>query len=855
MGLLTTGALVGVGSAVVPVAPAPASAERGDITTFTDVDGQVDQPTDIAVAPDGMVWFTSQGNNLIGRIEPATADIAMFGASAFRGNLDGPNHLTVGPDGDIWFTNDGNDRIGRLDPGTDVVSSFTDPDDRIRDPADITVGPDGNVWFTGTGAVGRITPAGAITTYPLATSTRQAGAITSWFDARLWFAVKFDTGNGPVQRIASIDTTSGAIHEGGNVFPLITDLAVGADGNLWDVWAYPHDPSHSGPEYRNASRLDPATGLSTVTWPLFNGRYSDSRLAPGPDQSLWFVDSGDRRYGQFRANVGRVNLVDGRVTSSPQASGLVEAGTNIASAPDGSVWFTTPSLDRISRVDASGPDVAVVLQRDEASVIAGHDIHYHVTVTNTGTTALTGVVLTDANAPDCARPVADLEPGESTTVDCSITTDPGRLDTYTVTNAATVDTDQTGAFTSQTVSTQVSAHPAVTITQTADDVGVIAGETIGYHLTVTNSGDVPLTAVATSDENVPDCARSLPDLAVGASSSIDCSFETSVAGGTFINTASVDTAQTAPATSNAVDVQVGTQRAMSVATTVDEISVQAGSPIHLHMTVTNDGDIPLDTVAVADPAAPECDADLGVVAAGAHRTVDCTHVTVPADVLTLTNVATVTAHHLDPVSSDPVSVQVTIPPAGFTDVAQSAFYADGVDWAVLFGVVPGVTDTTFRPSKLVARARLTDALFQMMDHPAGSPRHPFADVPRNAWYRHAVDWAVAQGLVSGARPSFHPDHVVSRADVVKLAWLMVGAPTGNPAHGYTDVPGGARYNAALKWAKANGLLDAFAPGSRFKPDRAVTRGQVAYFLHRLALTEAAWPQGPGDPAPPSTVLF
>ena len=80
-------------------------------------------------------------------------------------------------------------------------------------------------------------------------------------------------------------------------------------------------------------------------------------------------------------------------------------------------------------------------------------------------------------------------------------------------------------------------------------------------------------------------------------------------------------------------------------------------------------------------------------------------------------------------------------------------------------------------------------------------------------------------------------------------------PDGKPDHGFTDVPAGARYNAALKWAEASGLLDGFVSGARFKPGRVVTRGQLADVLFRLASTEAAWPQGSGDPAPPSTVLF
>ena len=56
----------------------------------------------------------------------------------------------------------------------------------------------------------------------------------------------------------------------------------------------------------------------------------------------------------------------------------------------------------------------------------------------------------------------------------------------------------------------------------------------------------------------------------------------------------------------------------------------------------------------------------------------------------------------------------------------------------------------------------------------------------------------------------------------------------------------------MNWAKAQGLVQGFAGGSRFRPGRSATRGEVAYLLRQLAAAEPAWASAPALPGP---VLF
>ncbi len=71
--------------------------------------------------------------------------------------------ITSGPDGNLWFTEgaaDTTDTIGRLTPAGSFTAFPlpTDGSDGSR-PRSITAGPDGNLWFTEelAGEIGRIT--------------------------------------------------------------------------------------------------------------------------------------------------------------------------------------------------------------------------------------------------------------------------------------------------------------------------------------------------------------------------------------------------------------------------------------------------------------------------------------------------------------------------------------------------------------------------------------------------------------------------------------------------------------------------------------------------------------------------
>ncbi len=70
-----------------------------------------------------------------------------------------PDGITVGPNGNLWFTEDGADQIGMINPATLKISEFPVPTANAR-PFRITLGSDGNLWFTELGAdqIGMFSP-------------------------------------------------------------------------------------------------------------------------------------------------------------------------------------------------------------------------------------------------------------------------------------------------------------------------------------------------------------------------------------------------------------------------------------------------------------------------------------------------------------------------------------------------------------------------------------------------------------------------------------------------------------------------------------------------------------------------
>lgn len=170
----------------------------------------------------------------------------------------------------------------------------------------------------------------------------------------------------------------------------------------------------------------------------------------------------------------------------------------------------------------------------------------------------------------------------------------------------------------------------------------------------------------------------------------------------------------------------------------------------------------------------------------------------------------------------------------FTDIAKGQYYYDAVRWAVEKEITSGVSETSFAPDAPCTRAQLITFMHRAMGSPVpDGGAAGFADVPAGAYYADAVRWAVEHGVTSGLTADrFGPDAACTRAQFVTMLHRAAGSPAPKEsAMPFTDVPAGSYYEAAVRWAVENGITTGVSETS-FAPNAPCTRGQIVTFLYR-----------------------
>ena len=174
----------------------------------------------------------------------------------------------------------------------------------------------------------------------------------------------------------------------------------------------------------------------------------------------------------------------------------------------------------------------------------------------------------------------------------------------------------------------------------------------------------------------------------------------------------------------------------------------------------------------------------------------------------------------------------------FTDVATDAYYYEAVKWAADQGITGGIGNGLFGPDQPCTRAQIVTFLWRAAGSPAVNYLMPFTDVDESAYYAEAVRWAASEKIVEGTTAAtFAPNAIVTRAQVVTMLCRFAKAQGMDTTQGGMAIREFDGFDAvpayaleAMDWAVNAGVLK--GDNNRLLPHDNCTRAQIVTMLYR-----------------------
>ena len=185
--------------------------------------------------------------------------------------------------------------------------------------------------------------------------------------------------------------------------------------------------------------------------------------------------------------------------------------------------------------------------------------------------------------------------------------------------------------------------------------------------------------------------------------------------------------------------------------------------------------------------------------------------------------------------------QTQIDALPFTDVAGSAWYYDAVAYAYENGLMDGTSATTFAPAMNTTRAMLATLIYRMAGEPTVTGSASFTDVTAGQWYTDGITWASQQGVVQGiGNGRFDPDGAITREQLAVMLYRYADGETASADMSrFQDSASISDWALeAMNWAVAQGILSGNDQGL-LNPGSIASRAEVATMLMRFVENSAA----------------
>jgi virginiamycin B lyase len=290
------------------------------------------RPHDPARAPDGALWYTGQGANKLGRLDPNTG---AFKEYPLKTPNSGPHGLVADQQGNIWFTAISAGYVGKLDPKTGAVQEYRPSDKSEIDPHTPVFDHDGVLWFTNedTNYVGRLDPASGKMTLAKSPTPHAVPYGIVVLNNNAPFFCEFGT-----NKLATVDPKTMTIHEYTlpNAGARPRRIALAPDGTVF---------------YTDFARgylghFDPASGKLLKEWPSPGGPGSEPYgIAVTEDGVVWYSESGVSPNTLVRFDLKSESFSRQKI---PSGGGVVR---NMVATPDHRLYLACSGVNKVAVVD------------------------------------------------------------------------------------------------------------------------------------------------------------------------------------------------------------------------------------------------------------------------------------------------------------------------------------------------------------------------------------------------------------------------------------------------------------------------------------------------------------------------
>ena len=188
-----------------------------------------------------------------------------------------------------------------------------------------------------------------------------------------------------------------------------------------------------------------------------------------------------------------------------------------------------------------------------------------------------------------------------------------------------------------------------------------------------------------------------------------------------------------------------------------------------------------------------------------------------------------------------ITVRRAIP---FTDVYDDNYYYSAVKYCYKNGIIAGTSDATFSPNSNFSRVMLVTILWRMEGCPKVYESSKFTDVPESAYYYNAVQWAASKKIVSGyGEGKFKPNNNITREQLAVMLrnYAIYKKKNTNSSYSLDNFADSKNLSdfakSAMQWAVEKKIMSGSKQGNKtmLNPKNTATRAQAAVMIHNFCL--------------------